>query len=83
MTNIKNLPNKERPREVFADVIAERASSVVIAHNHPSGNLDPSAGDASITKRLKDAADLLGIKMLDHIIFNTKGFYSFTEQGGI
>lgn len=69
------------PREVFADVIAERATAIIVAHNHPSGNLQPSKEDIKITNRIKDASKILGIKLLDHIIFNTKGYYSFVETG--
>lgn len=68
------------PREVFADVILERASSVIVAHNHPSGQLIPSKADMAVTKRLKKAAQILGIRFLDHIIFSGKGYYSFLEQ---
>ncbi len=68
------------PREVFADIIAERASAVIVAHNHPSGDLTPSAEDIKITKQLKEAAAILGLSVLDHIIFSTKGYYSFAEH---
>ncbi|MFQ5753019.1 MAG: DNA repair protein RadC [bacterium] len=71
------------PREVFADVIAERASAVIIAHNHPVGNLTPSKEDIEITKKLKNAGETLGIRLLDHIIFNHKDYYSFLENGEI
>jgi DNA repair protein RadC len=71
------------PREVFADVIAERASAVIVAHNHPNGELNPSKEDIQITKRLKEASDILGLNLLDHIIFNTKGYYSFAENDEI
>ena len=76
------LVNKSQvhPREVFADVIVERASAIIIAHNHPSGDLTPSKEDISITQRIKKAATILGINLLDHIIFNTKGYYSFVEH---
>lgn len=56
------------PREVFADAITDRAASIIIAHNHPSGNLEPSAADKEVTKRLREAATLLGVTLLDHII---------------
>jgi DNA repair protein RadC len=69
------------PREVFADPITDRACAVIVAHNHPSGRLDPSQEDREITRRLKDAADTLGIALLDHIIFSAEGFYSFVEHG--
>ena len=68
------------PREVFADIIAERASAVIVAHNHPSGDLKPSAEDMKITKQLKEAAAILGLSVLDHIIFSAKGYYSFAEH---
>ncbi len=71
------------PREVFADVIAERASAVIVAHNHPSGELHPGKEDIQITKRLKEAADILGLNFFDHIIFNAKGYYSFAENNEI
>lgn len=68
------------PREVFADPIAERASALVIAHNHPSGQLEPSAEDLDVTQRIKVAGDILGIGLLDHIIFTPRGYYSFAEH---
>ena len=76
------LVNKSQvhPREVFADVIAERASAVIIAHNHPIGELKPSAEDIKITKRIKEVSTVLGINLLDHIIFNAKEYYSFVEN---
>jgi DNA repair protein RadC len=77
------LVNKSQvhPREVFADVIGERASAVIVAHNHPNGTLQPSDEDIKITTRLKEAASHLGLNLLDHIRFNSKGYYSFTEKG--
>jgi DNA repair protein RadC len=69
------------PREVFADPIMDRACAVIVAHNHPSGRLDPSQEDREITRRLKEAADTLGIALLDHVIFSGEGFYSFVEHG--
>ncbi|OGR23704.1 MAG: hypothetical protein A2277_08280 [Desulfobacterales bacterium RIFOXYA12_FULL_46_15] len=68
------------PREVFADIIAERASAVIVAHNHPSGDLTPSAEDMKITRQLKEAAAILGLSVLDHLIFSAKGYYSFAEH---
>ena len=69
------------PREVFADVIADRAASVIVAHNHPSGSLKPSADDIKITKQLIDSAKILGISLLDHIIISKKGYVSLKEKG--
>jgi DNA repair protein RadC len=69
------------PREVYADPITDRACAVIVAHNHPSGRLDPSPEDREITKRLKEAADTLGIALLDHIVFSSEGYFSFVEHG--
>ena len=56
------------PREVFADAITDRAASIIVAHNHPSGNVEPSQTDIDLTNRLKDTGKLLGINVLDHIV---------------
>jgi DNA repair protein RadC len=56
------------PREVFADAITDRAAGIVVAHNHPGGTLEPSGPDIVVTKRLRAAGELLGIRLLDHII---------------
>lgn len=79
------LVNKTQvhPREVFADPITDRASSIIVAHNHPAGTLAPSKEDIEITKQLKSAGETLGIRLLDHIIFNHKGYFSFQENGDI
>ena len=69
------------PREVFADPLTDRAAAVVVAHNHPSGRVDPSMEDRDVTRRLKQAGDTLGIRLLDHLVFSTKGYYSFLEHG--
>ncbi len=69
------------PREVFSESITDRASAIIVAHNHPSGNLAPSEEDKNITLRLKCAGELLGIPLLDHVVFCTSGYYSFREQG--
>jgi DNA repair protein RadC len=69
------------PREVFADALVDRASAVIVSHNHPAGSLDPSPSDVEATKQLKVAGELIGITLLDHIIFNRIGFYSFLENG--
>lgn len=69
------------PREVFAPALIERATAIVIAHNHPSGNLEPSADDLEATLRLKKAGQLLGIEVLDHIVFSACGFHSMLESG--
>jgi len=69
------------PREVFADVIADRAASVIFAHNHPSGDLHPSENDLRIHEQLADAGNILGIRILDHVIVTRKSYFSFQESG--
>jgi DNA repair protein RadC len=69
------------PREVFADPITDRAAAVVVAHNHPSGNLSASQDDLVITRQLQEAGHTLGIKLLDHLIFDHNGYYSMLEEG--
>ena len=64
------------PREVFADAITDRAASIIVAHNHPSGSLEPSDADRQITARLQEAGELLGIKIVDHIIITASGHKS-------
>jgi DNA repair protein RadC len=64
------------PREVFWWAIKDNAESVIVAHNHPSDNLEPSAEDREMTVRLMQAGTLMGIQVLDHIIFGRKGYYS-------
>jgi len=76
------LVNKTQvhPREVLADPLNDRASAIIIAHNHPSGGVMPSNEDVEITRKLKTAGEILGIKLLDHIIFDRKNCYSFLEH---
>ena len=64
------------PREVFADVITDRAAGVIVAHNHPSGTIEPSPNYIQTTKRLKQAAELLGIGFYDHIIVTADDYRS-------
>jgi DNA repair protein RadC len=69
------------PREVFADVIADRAAAVIFVHNHTSGELQPSEADLNIHRQLTEAGEVLGIQVLDHVIVTRKGYYSFKEAG--
>jgi len=69
------------PREVFAEAVAERASGIIVAHNHPAGGVEPSEADVNITKQLREAGRVVGIELLDHIIFNRAGYFSFLEAG--
>ncbi len=68
------------PREIFSDPLKDRAAAIIIAHNHPSGNVTPSTEDNEITKRIKSAGEILGIQLLDHIVFAESGYYSFLEE---
>jgi DNA repair protein RadC len=69
------------PREVFKDAIMHTAASVVLAHNHPSGDPEPSEDDLKITKKLVDSGKILGIEVLDHIVIGKNNFCSFKERG--
>ncbi len=64
------------PREVFRPAIKNSAKKIILVHNHPSGNPQPSEEDIEVTKRLRDAADTLGVKLLDHVIVGGEGFWS-------
>jgi DNA repair protein RadC len=68
-------------RIVLRRVIESKATGLILCHNHPSGNLRPSAADHSLTQQLKAAATLLTLKVLDHIIVSDEGYYSFADEG--
>ncbi len=69
------------PKLIFATALKSCASGLIICHNHPSGELNPSAEDIKLTNKLKDGGALLDIKILDHLIIGTDGFYSFADEG--
>ncbi len=69
------------PREVFADAVSDRAAGIIIAHNHPSGQLEPSIEDKRVTKRLKEVGTIMGIELLDHVILSREGYLSLREEG--
>ncbi|MGY4707517.1 RadC family protein [Candidatus Bipolaricaulota sp. J31] len=69
------------PREVFADAIADRAAAVILAHNHPSGKLEPTPADIEVTRQLAEAGRILGIRVLDHVIVSRRGLLSLRERG--
>ena len=71
------------PREVFHPAIKDKAAAIIIAHNHPSGQLSPSRADRQVTIRLKDAGKLIGIDIVDHIILTPEGYYSFQDENEI
>ena len=68
------------PREVFADAITDRAAAIIIAHNHPSKQTEPSDADIDMTNRLREAGELLGITLLDHIIVAGDSYFSFADN---
>ena len=68
------------PREVFADALIDRASSIIIAHNHPSGILEASIEYIKITKKLEESSKILGINLIDHIIISNNGYLSMKEE---
>lgn len=68
------------PREVFRPAVLQAAASIVLVHNHPSGDPEPSEEDLSITKRLVQVGDLLGISVLDHVIVASRGHVSFRAR---
>jgi DNA repair protein RadC len=93
-TNVRNQPigieevsrgtlysTEVHPREVFKSAILDNAAAVIFAHNHPSGLADPSREDIELTARLKDAGDILGIKVLDHVIVAGNNCVSFRDRG--
>lgn len=71
------------PREVFGPAIRRAAAAIVLVHNHPSGDPTPSAEDRSVTLRLREAGELLGIRVVDHVIVAERGYHSFDEAGDL
>ena len=68
------------PREIFRTAVVRNACAVVISHNHPSGSLEPSEEDKKATRKLKEAGDILGITLLDHVIVTRTGYFSFKAE---
>lgn len=69
------------PREVFKSAILSNAACIMVCHNHPSDDCEPSREDVSVTERLAQAGDLIGIPLLDHLIIGTEGYVSLKERG--
>lgn len=69
------------PREVMKSAILSNAASIIVGHNHPSGQVEPSSEDIEVTKRLVEAGKIIGIDVLDHIIVGDERFLSFKEKG--
>ncbi|MEA4863852.1 MAG: JAB domain-containing protein [Sphaerochaeta sp.] len=61
------------------EAVRQRATAILVAHNHPSGNLEPSVEDKDVTRRLRQAGDIIGIKVLDHLVFSEEGYFSMLE----
>jgi DNA repair protein RadC len=68
------------PREIFTEALVEHAAAIIVCHNHPSGNCEPSPDDIKTTGTLIKAADILGVPLLDHIIINKQTYFSFLEN---
>lgn len=69
------------PKLIFAAAIKANACGIILAHNHPSGNLNPSQSDIELTKRMKEGGKFLEIQVLDHVIVTTEGYHSFADEG--
>lgn len=69
------------PKQVFAVALRANATCIIIVHNHPSGNIQPSKADQELTQRMRLAGEVLELKLLDHLIITVEGYYSFAEDG--
>lgn len=69
------------PKLIFKEALESLASSIILVHNHPSGNLSPSSQDKEITQKIQQGGKVLEINVLDHIIFHNKGYFSFADEG--
>ena len=69
------------PKLVFAAALKSNASAIILSHNHPSGNLNPSEADLNLTRRLREGGKFLEVPVLDHIIVTSEGYYSFADKG--
>ncbi|MFK7161845.1 DNA repair protein RadC [Marinospirillum sp. MEB164] len=71
------------PREIVKKALQQNAAAVIVAHNHPSGLLEPSRSDNAITQRIKEALSTIDIRLLDHFIVSAKGCYSYASHGNL
>ncbi|WP_400192195.1 DNA repair protein RadC [Hymenobacter sp. B81] len=69
------------PKLIFKLALEQLASSVILVHNHPSGNRQPSAADIALTRKLREAGQFLDLPVLDHLIYTDQGYYSFADEG--
>ena len=82
VVSVGNLNNSlVHPREVFKPAILSNSASIILFHNHPTGDPTPSKEDTNITERLKECGNILGIKLIDHIIIGDNSYYSLKEKG--
>ncbi len=68
-------------RIILQAALKSNASGLIVCHNHPSGNLNPSESDTKITKKIKEAGNIMDIQLLDHLIISNEDYYSFADQG--
>jgi DNA repair protein RadC len=68
------------PKTLFQAALKTNAHGIILSHNHPSGNLIPSEQDDAVTRKIKDGARILDMKLLDHIIYTEEGYYSYSEE---
>ena len=71
------------PRVILKKALEEDATAIVLCHNHPSGNLQPSHADEELTRKIKEASTYFDIKVIDHIIVSEEGYYSFADEGNL
>lgn len=69
------------PKMIFKHALEQLASSIILVHNHPSGNVKPSAADIALTRKLKEAGQFLDLPILDHLIYTDHGYHSFADEG--
>ena len=72
-----------QPREIFKHAVRDNVAAIIVAHNHPSGALEPSHEDVGITQRIIEAGKILGIPVIDHLIISKLNYYSFGQDGEI
>ena len=71
------------PKLIFVAAIKSNSCGIVLAHNHPSGNLNPSSADIALTKKIAEGGQLLEVPVIDHIIVTNNGYYSFADEGAL
>ena len=69
------------PKQVFSVALKANATEIILVHNHPSGTLEPSVADQELTRKMKTAGEYLELRVIDHIIVSTEGYYSFAQEG--